>query len=256
MTVYATIGWYIVIGVIGYGIWSKYPIRLENTRRIVILSLLIALNILASKFLSFSIYIGGFVGLKISLVQVLYVLSAMLLLSPSEAFLVGILIDIFSFFLFGQGIFYPGFIFNSIMVFLIGYIGLSAPIKYIKILNVIGLSVCGILGILCVYVQPAILWNVFGVFLELLILVSISLILKQRGILSIYRLVFIFLAIEIGINIVSTSSHLTILYNIPFLTSVYLRLVKMLFMLPISIGLCALVYTKLQRVKTYLYQNY
>ncbi|GAB6138869.1 folate family ECF transporter S component [Halanaerobaculum tunisiense] len=95
---------------IKYNILSKDK-KIFNTKNLIIMSLMVAINIILTRFLSFMI--GN--SIRISLGNIPIILSG-IIIGPTAGALTGIASDLLGFFIRAHGIYFPGFTLSAALI--------------------------------------------------------------------------------------------------------------------------------------------
>ena len=223
-----------------------------TTKKITTMALFAAISIIATRFLSFMIPLGGFPSLSIGIGGIPIMLSG-ILFGPVSGAIVGGVSDIIGFLINDRGgIYHVGFTINSILTGLIP--GLVVwmlkryPVqqKVIAILNYALLFLATAVGMYYLATNQHLGQKVWVSYLLMGILVVIWIILivmmrrfQKKEVLKkqLNILILCVLLVELLVYVGLTPIWIAQLYGIPSIISIISRVLRMVFLIPIKVAL-------------------
>ena len=244
----------IIILCLGFYVFKKYPLKKDN-RALVMSALFIVLSVILNRF-SMMIPLFGFESLKIGF-ELLCLMVAGVLVSPSYAFLIGLAVDLMGLLINPTGFPFLGFTLNSILSILIPSLMMvwlknktnSQFVKCLRnfmiLLSILGISYIFVTNFVIVGEHKIeiewihkIIFTIFVIILNILMLVShqkINQKYSKEYLKIIYSWVSIVLVVEILITFLLTPYWLDVMYGIPFMVSLFIRVIKAFIMIPLDI---------------------
>lgn len=249
--------WGIIIVVLGIYIFKKYKIQFK-LKNLVLAALMITILVISSKFISIGFSFFGVSSFKISFTQVLALIVSEVFSLPM-AYLMAIITNVVSYIL-SPSIFSFGFVFNTVLLFMIG----NLVIKYLKTKsikfnrNLLLVLLIVVYSIATIYLSleffsTDITKSIYFLPLTLLSLVYMLIILQFLYKKTKHGQTFIifsiaYLLVEVLINVCLTPFHLNLLFGIPISFSILLRVVKIAILLPVYVSVGSFLSAKLEGV--------
>ena len=243
----------IIILVLGGFIFKTYPFK-ADVKKMSLAAILILLNVLLNRF-SMMVPLFGFPSLKISF-EIIPLIIAGMLLSPSYAFIVGLSVDLIGLIVVPTQFPFLGFTLNNILRPLIPslwvYYQRNIHSKTINRLLEGGLIIPTSIASIYIFNLKQVVISKEELILSqslkysmiaLLIVASIILIFISRLMQSklsgqkrndLTHWILLVSVLEIGINLCLTPIWLQTMYNIPFMASLLVRILKACLMIPIN----------------------
>lgn len=256
-----------IIIALGIYVFWKYPLEKGNVMKLVVSAIFIILTLICKRFFTFMVPLFGVESLRVG-IEYLPLLIAGFILSPSYAFIIGLCCDLVGLILVPTGFPFFGFTLTMILVCVIP----SLVKIYSKVFNakVIQMIVKGLVVVLGVGAS-AYIYNLDAVkisqsmhtitinekltlisiclSLTIIFLVMITLLQKKDGMDESQEFATWILAVtlvEVICTLCLTPLWLDIMYGVPFVVSLCIRVIKECFVLPIEIFIG---YTVLKVVK-------
>jgi riboflavin transporter len=208
------------------------------TRKITLASLLTALAIVLTRFVSIIIPLGGYPSLSIDLGSVPIILSG-IFLGPIFGGIVGFSSDIIGFFINGRGgVFHFGFTLNAILSGVIpGLVFVflkNKNLNYIKIITISILYILATYYFLIIRSADSALTKIISN--SLLFIITTSIIYADYKIKNkqLKLVIFAVMVVEIFVYIALTPIWLYQLYELPYLISVLSRVFRAILLVPIK----------------------
>lgn len=247
-----------------------------TVRQLLETSLFVGIALLFSVGLSYYISFGGAPVIKLGFSQIIMAIGGTMLTTPL-GFLAGILVDFLGLLVSQNGLIYLGFTFNAAMCFLIGSLIFKFTKKFSEkqMLHTIYAAFIFLLGLGTYFLLTVkkqiklekliiplndttfLMPNRYLLLLLLFLIVGCMIIvirysmkfLKNQDLKEVYKWILVVLTIEIFINVILTSTHLTTMYQIPLQALLLPRIIKSIIMLPINIILGYTILNILRKIK-------
>ncbi len=221
-----------------------------TTRKITLMALFAALSIIATRFLSLMIPLGGFPTLSIGFGGIPIMLSGMLF-GPLAGGIVGGISDLLGFLINDRGgVYHPGFTLNSILTGVIpGLLFLmikkyKIQAKTMRIINYVLLICSSIVGAYYLWSNqhlassPWIIWMLIGLLFVICVITIIvleRLIKKEHMQRQISAIILCVLLVELLVYVGLTPIWIYGLYGIPSVVSIISRVLRLVFFIPIKV---------------------
>ena len=243
-----------ILLVFGIYVFTKYPIK-KNTKSLVLGALFVVITLVLKR-LSLMVPVFGVPAVKIGF-EMLPMMLAGMLLSPSYGFVVGLSVDLVGLIIVPTGFPFFGFTLNSVLITCIPSMILEKT-KYIEkkrletiVTNAITVVICFIsiyvLSIDTIVISGSTM-QMTWVYKMMIIIICIilNIVLWQvirymkkkvpsENIQMFYIWILAVIITEIGVTFLLTPYWLQVMYGIPFLVSLFVRVIKQCIMIPFDI---------------------
>lgn len=244
-----------ILVLLGIYCFKVYPLERRNTKKLAFSALIIIITLILKR-LTIMVPLFGTESLKIGF-EYIPVMLAGIILSPSYAYLIGLLTDLIGLVISPTGFPFFGFTLNQVLI------GLIPSLIALKVKNIDGkkfskivcliIALFGVAGSLFVALQKTIVVGKAaytitalqkGVMIGLCLIASIGFILfmnrhtkdmkdKEVSLFGIWLLSIIL--VELAITFCLTPFWLQVMYGIPFIVSVSIRIIKACFIIPLEV---------------------
>ena len=228
-----------ILVLLGIYCFKFYPLERRNTKKLAFSALIIIITLILKR-LTIMVPLFGAESLKIGF-EYIPVMLAGVILSPSYAYLIGLITDLLGLVISPTGFPFFGFTLNQVLI------GLIPSLIAVKVKNVDGkrfskivclmIALFGGAGSLFVALQK-------GVMTGLCLIASIGFILfmlkrtknmKDNDVSLFGTWLLSVILVELAITFCLTPFWLQIMYGIPFVVSVSIRVIKACFIIPLEI---------------------
>ena len=222
-----------ILVLLGIYCFKFYPLERRNTKKLAFSALIIIITLILKR-LTIMVPLFGAESLKIGF-EYIPVMLAGVILSPSYAYLIGLITDLLGLVISPTGFPFFGFTLNQVLI------GLIPSLIAVKVKNVDGkrfskivclmIALFGGAGSLFVALQKTIsIGKVIYTLTSLQkgVMIGLCLIASGTWLLSV-------ILVELAITFCLTPFWLQIMYGIPFVVSVSIRVIKACFIIPLEI---------------------
>lgn len=243
-----------IIVLLGIYIFIKYPIK-RDTKSIVLAALFVVITAILKR-LSIMIPLFGFPALKIGFEMIPMMISGMVL-SPSYGFLIGISVDLVGLMVMPTEFPFLGFTLNSILMSCMPSILLEKTrkmrqktLEYVLMMlitSIVGFASVYILMVDTITISQNVItvtsiykFLIIGFCIMIYILLWIGIRYKkkkvhQNDLQMLYIWMIAVILIELSITFILTPYWLQVMYEIPFMLSLFVRVIKECVMIPFDI---------------------
>ena len=243
-----------ILVLIGIYVFYKYPIK-NDTKSLALGALFIVVTVILKR-LTLMVPLFGAESLKIGFELIPLMLAGMLL-TPGYCFIIGVAVDLVGLLIVPTGFPFLGFTLNCVLAALIP----SIIVQKIKIdkqnkleigikIGLIILLVCAsmyILSLDSITVSKTVitlqLWqklviiggSIIMITILFIVMMAIKKKLEKQEVHIFYTWVVTVILVEVCISFLLTPYWLQIMYNIPFMLSLFIRIIKACIMIPLDI---------------------
>ena len=217
-----------ILVLLGIYCFKVYPLERRNTKKLAFSALIIIITLILKR-LTIMVPLFGAESLKIGF-EYIPVMLAGIILSPSYAYLIGLITDLLGLVISPTGFPFFGFTLNQVLI------GLIPSLIAVKVKNVDGKRF-GKVTYTLTSLQK-------GVMIGLCLIASIGFILfmlkrtknmKDNDVSLFGTWLLSVILVELAITFCLTPFWLQIMYGIPFVVSVSIRVIKACFIIPLEI---------------------
>ena len=233
-----------ILVLLGIYCFKFYPLERRNTKKLAFSALIIIITLILKR-LTIMVPLFGAESLKIGF-EYIPVMLAGVILSPSYAYLIGLITDLLGLVISPTGFPFFGFTLNQVLI------GLIPSLIAVKVKNVDGKRFSKIVCLMIALQKTISIGKVTytltflqkGVMIGLCLIASIGFILfmlkrtknmKDNDVSLFGTWLLSVILVELAITFCLTPFWLQIMYGIPFVVSVSIRVIKACFIIPLEI---------------------